>query len=50
MDMPWLWREAELFVPGGNRILLYWAGDNRLDPPWRVRNDAEAGCVGGEDL
>jgi predicted enzyme related to lactoylglutathione lyase len=36
-DMPWLWREAELFDPGGNRILLYWAGKNRLDPPWRVQ-------------
>jgi hypothetical protein len=36
-DMPWLWREAELFDPGGNRILLYWAGKNRLDPPWRIR-------------
>ena len=35
-DMPWLWREAELFDPGGNRVLLYWAGKNRLDPPWRV--------------
>jgi catechol 2,3-dioxygenase-like lactoylglutathione lyase family enzyme len=36
-DQPWLWREAELFDPGGNRILLYFAGENRLDPPWRVK-------------
>lgn len=35
-DMPWLWREAEIFDPGGNRVLLYRAGENRLDPPWRV--------------
>jgi predicted enzyme related to lactoylglutathione lyase len=35
-DMSWLWREAELFDPGGNRVLLYWAGENRLSPPWRV--------------
>jgi catechol 2,3-dioxygenase-like lactoylglutathione lyase family enzyme len=36
VDQSWLWREAELFDPGGNRVLLYWAGVNRLDPPWRV--------------
>ena len=35
-DRPWLWREAELFDPFGNRILLYKAGENRLYPPWRV--------------
>jgi catechol 2,3-dioxygenase-like lactoylglutathione lyase family enzyme len=35
-DQPWLWREAELFDPGGNRVLLYYAGPNRIDPPWRV--------------
>lgn len=34
-DKTWLWREAELFDPGGNRVLLYFAGDNRLNPPWR---------------
>jgi predicted enzyme related to lactoylglutathione lyase len=36
-DKPWLWREAELFDPGGNRLLLYFAGENRLDPPWGIR-------------
>ncbi|MBY2983904.1 VOC family protein [Rhizobium leguminosarum] len=35
-DKSWLWREAELFGPGGNRIILYFAGSNRTDPPWRV--------------
>lgn len=35
-DMPWLWREAVLFDPSGNRIKLYRAGENRLNPPWRV--------------
>jgi predicted enzyme related to lactoylglutathione lyase len=34
---PWLWREAELFDPAGNRVLLYHAGENRLNPPWRIR-------------
>lgn len=36
-DKSWLWREAELFDPGGNRVLLYYAGTNRTDPPWRIR-------------
>lgn len=35
-DRSWLWREAELFDPGGNRIVLYFAGANRIDPPWRL--------------
>ena len=38
----WLWREAELFDPGGNRILLYYAGENRVDPPWRIDREASA--------
>ena len=35
-DMPYLWREAILHDPSGNKIKLFWAGENRLDPPWRV--------------
>jgi len=35
-DEPWLWREARLVDPSGNVICLYHAGDNRLNPPWRV--------------
>lgn len=35
-DMPYLWREAILHDPSGNKIKLYWAGENRLNPPWRV--------------
>lgn len=35
-DKRWLWREAWLRDPDGNRLCLYWAGENRLDPPWRV--------------
>ena len=35
-DEPWLWREARLVDPSGNVICLYHAGENRLDPPWRV--------------
>jgi len=35
-DMRYLWREAVLRDPSGNRIKLYHAGDNRRHPPWRV--------------
>ncbi|MBN8429359.1 VOC family protein [Microbulbifer salipaludis] len=35
-DKPYLWREAILHDPSGNKIKLYWAGKNRLNPPWRV--------------
>ena len=35
-DEPWLWREARAKDPSGNVICLYWAGVNRLNPPWRV--------------
>src|SRR5262245_12168639 len=35
-DMPYLWREAILADPDGNQIYLYRAGENRLNPPWRL--------------
>jgi len=35
-DESWLWREARLLDPSNNTICLYYAGVNRLDPPWRV--------------
>jgi len=35
-DMSYLWREAILHDPSGNKIKLFWAGENRLNPPWRV--------------
>ena len=36
LDQSWLWREAYLRDPSGNRLCLYHAGKNRLDPPWRL--------------
>jgi len=36
-DQPWLWREARLKDPDGNQLILYYAGKNRKDPPWRIR-------------
>lgn len=35
-DEAWLWREARLLDPSGNVICLYFAGENRRYPPWRV--------------
>lgn len=35
-DQAYLWREAVLRDPSGNKIKLYWAGVHRLNPPWRV--------------
>ena len=36
VDQPWLWREARLNDPDGNRLCLYFGGSNRVNPPWRV--------------
>jgi catechol 2,3-dioxygenase-like lactoylglutathione lyase family enzyme len=35
-DKTYLWRVARLRDPAGNLIALYHAGENRLNPPWRV--------------
>lgn len=35
-DQPWGWREARLRDPAGNPICLYYAGENRRYPPWRL--------------
>ncbi len=36
-DQTWLWREARLKDPDDNQIILYFAGDNRKNPPWRIK-------------
>jgi catechol 2,3-dioxygenase-like lactoylglutathione lyase family enzyme len=36
VDKPWLWREARLKYPDGNQIILYFGGDNRKNPPWKI--------------
>ncbi len=36
-DEKYLWREAVLEDPSGNIIKLYWAGENRLNPPWKIK-------------
>lgn len=35
-DQSWLWREARLKDPDNNQLILYFAGENRLSPPWRI--------------
>jgi catechol 2,3-dioxygenase-like lactoylglutathione lyase family enzyme len=40
VDQPYLWREAILLDPDGHRVFIYHAGENRLDPPWRVGSDS----------
>ena len=37
-DQSWLWREAYLRDSDGNKIILFYAGENRKNPPWRVTN------------
>lgn len=36
-DRSWLWRQAYLKDPNGNKICLFHAGENRKNPPWRVK-------------
>jgi len=35
-EQPWLWKEAYLKDPDGNQLILYVAGENRKNPPWRI--------------
>ena len=37
-DKPWLWRESRLKDSDNNQIIIYHAGENRLNPPWKIKN------------
>ncbi len=37
-DKSYLWREADIVDPAGNRIRLFQAGENRRHPPWRIQD------------
>ena len=37
-DQPWLWQEARLKDPDGNQLILFCAGNNRKNPPWRLKS------------
>jgi catechol 2,3-dioxygenase-like lactoylglutathione lyase family enzyme len=36
VDQTWLWREAWLTDPAGVKVCLYYAGEMRRFPPWRL--------------
>ena len=36
-DKPWLWREARLKDLDNNVIILFKAGENRINPPWKIK-------------
>ena len=35
-DQRWLWREARLKDLDGNQLILFYGGENRLNPPWKI--------------
>lgn len=35
-DRPWLWREARLKDLDNNKLILFYGGENRKNPPWRI--------------
>lgn len=35
-DKSWLWREARLKDPDYNQLILFYGGENRKNPPWKV--------------
>jgi catechol 2,3-dioxygenase-like lactoylglutathione lyase family enzyme len=35
-EKTWLWRESKLKDPDNHQIIIYFAGDNRKYPPWRI--------------
>lgn len=38
-DKNWLWREARLKDLDGNQLILFYGGENRLNPSWRILNE-----------
>lgn len=36
IEQTWLWTEAQLKDPDNNQVILYHAGKNRKNPPWRI--------------
>ncbi len=38
-DQSWLWKEARLKDPDGNQLIIFYAGKNRKNPPWRVETE-----------
>jgi catechol 2,3-dioxygenase-like lactoylglutathione lyase family enzyme len=36
IDRAWLWRDARVFDPDGHELMLFYAGEMKLNPPWRA--------------
>ncbi len=36
-DQRWLWRESALHDPDGHPLILFSAGKNRKNPPWKLK-------------
>lgn len=36
-NQTWLWREARLKDLDGNQLILFYGGENRLNPPWKLK-------------
>ncbi|SDH78421.1 VOC family protein [Winogradskyella thalassocola] len=36
LEQSWLWNEVHLNDPDGHSIIIYHAGKNRKNPPWRL--------------
>lgn len=36
-DKTWLWREARLKDLDGNQLILFYGGENRINPPWKIK-------------
>lgn len=36
-DKFWLWREARLKDADGNQIILFYGGENRINPSWKIK-------------
>jgi catechol 2,3-dioxygenase-like lactoylglutathione lyase family enzyme len=37
-NKPWLWRESRLKDPDNNQLIFYYAGENRINPPWKLKS------------
>lgn len=36
IEQPWLWTDVQLNDPDGHELIIFNAGDNRKNPPWRI--------------
>lgn len=38
-DKTWLWRECRLKDVDNNQLIFYYAGENRINPPWKLKKN-----------